>query len=187
MSTHAPFNAGEPLAYFHNQGPTGHFLTLKLEGTRSNRDAIGANVTVTAGERRQAASHLQIAHDGYTRLRAVPFLDRCNDELTACGLHPARRATGPARLSPREQSVARLAVRGLTNRQVAAELVISVKTVEVHLSHIFVKLEVSTRTQLAAKLAERYVSSQLRHRVLLLPRLPPWTDAVLCPVRWPAC
>jgi hypothetical protein len=31
--------------------------------------------------------------------------------------------------------------------------------------------------------AQRYVSSQMRHRVLLLPRLPPWTDAVLCPVR----
>ena len=122
-------------------------------------DAIG-RLLRRQGERRQAASHLQIAHDGYTRLRAVPFLDRCNDELTACGLHPARRATGPARLSPREQSVARLAARGLTNRQVAAELVISVKTVEVHLSHIFAKLEVSTRTQLAAKLAEQPTVTQ---------------------------
>ena len=92
--------------------------------------------------------------------RAVPFLDRCNDELTACGLHPARRTPGPARLSPREQSVARLAARGLTNRQVAAELVISVKTVEVHLGHIFAKLEVSTRTQLAAKLAEQSTVTQ---------------------------
>ena len=35
-------STGEPVAYFHNQGPTGHFLTLGLEGTRSNRDAIGA-------------------------------------------------------------------------------------------------------------------------------------------------
>ncbi len=48
-------SAGEFLAYFHNQGPTGHFLTLKLEGTRSSRDVIGANVTVTAGGRRQLA------------------------------------------------------------------------------------------------------------------------------------
>ena len=48
-------SAGEPLAYFHNQGPTGHSLTLKLEGTRSNRDAIGANVILTAGGRRQVA------------------------------------------------------------------------------------------------------------------------------------
>jgi len=122
-------------------------------------DALG-RLLRRQGERRQAASHLQAAHDGYARLRAVPFLDRCGDELTACGLHPARRAPGPARLSPREQSVARLAARGLTNRQVAAELVISVKTVEVHLGHIFAKLQVSTRTQLAAKLAEQPTVTQ---------------------------
>jgi DNA-binding NarL/FixJ family response regulator len=121
-------------------------------------DAIG-RLLRRQGERRQAASHLQAAYDRYTRLRAVPFLDRCGDELTACGLQPARRAPGPARLSPREQSVARLAARGLTNRQIAAELVISVKTVEVHLGHIFAKLEVATRTQLAAKLAEQQAAT----------------------------
>ena len=93
------------------------------------------------------------------RLQAVPFLDRCGDELTACGLHPARRILGATPLSPREQSVVRLVARGLTNRQIAAELVISVKTVEVHLGHIFAKLEVSTRTQLAAKLMEQQTAT----------------------------
>jgi YD repeat-containing protein len=44
-----------PLVYFHNQTPHGHALTLLLEGTRSNRDAIGAVVTVTAGGRRRRA------------------------------------------------------------------------------------------------------------------------------------
>ncbi|MGN6379271.1 MAG: LuxR C-terminal-related transcriptional regulator, partial [Gaiellales bacterium] len=117
-------------------------------------DALG-RLLRRQGERRQAASHLQAAHDRYAQLRAAPFLDRCGDELTACGLHPARRAPGATPLSPREQSVVRLVARGLTNRQIAAELVISVKTVEVHLGHIFTKLEISTRTQLAAKLAER--------------------------------
>jgi hypothetical protein len=38
-----------------------------------------------------------------------------------------------------------------------------------------------------ANLPDRYVSSQLRHRVLSLPKLPPWADTALCPVRWPAC
>ena len=46
---------GEPVAFFHNQGPAGHFITLGLEGTRSNRDAIGARVTITSGGRRQVA------------------------------------------------------------------------------------------------------------------------------------
>ncbi len=44
-----------PLVYFHNQTPRGHFLTFQLEGTRSNRDAVGAVVTVTAGGRSRRA------------------------------------------------------------------------------------------------------------------------------------
>ncbi len=44
----------EPVAYFHNKSKgTGHYLTLRLEGTKSNRDAVGARVTVTSGSRRQ--------------------------------------------------------------------------------------------------------------------------------------
>jgi hypothetical protein len=45
----------EPLAFFHNQSQAGHFLTLRLEGTTSNRDAIGATVTV------QCAGRLRVA------------------------------------------------------------------------------------------------------------------------------
>src|SRR5215472_9363072 len=56
-------------------------------------DALG-RLLRRQGERRQAACHLQKAHDQYRRLQAIPFLDRCGDELTACGLHPARRAPG---------------------------------------------------------------------------------------------
>jgi hypothetical protein len=44
-----------PLAYFHNRTRGGHSLTLRLEGTRSNRDAIGATVTILACSRRQIA------------------------------------------------------------------------------------------------------------------------------------
>jgi hypothetical protein len=40
-----------PLAYFHNRTPGGHFLVLRLEGTASNRDALGARVAVRAGAR----------------------------------------------------------------------------------------------------------------------------------------
>ena len=120
-------------------------------------DALG-RLLRRQGERRQAASRLQAAVDRYGRLRAVPFLSRCGDELAACGLHPAPRIPGPMRLSPREQAVVRLTVRGLTNRQIASELVISVKTVECHLVNVFAKLGVSTRTQLAAKVAEARAS-----------------------------
>jgi enediyne biosynthesis protein E4 len=46
----------DPVAYFHNQtNGAGHFLTLRLEGTKSNRDAVGARVTLAAGGRKQVA------------------------------------------------------------------------------------------------------------------------------------
>ncbi len=51
---------GQSMAYFHNQGPAGHFVTIQLEGSTpgSNRDAIGARVTLTAGGRRQVAHRI---------------------------------------------------------------------------------------------------------------------------------
>ncbi len=52
--------AGGPLAYFHNQGPSGHYVTFQLEGAApgSNRDAIGARLSLTAAGRRQVAQRL---------------------------------------------------------------------------------------------------------------------------------
>jgi hypothetical protein len=47
-----------PAAFFHNQGPTGHSITFRLEGTASNRDAVGARVSIEAGGRRQVAVRL---------------------------------------------------------------------------------------------------------------------------------
>ncbi|MDV9175114.1 helix-turn-helix transcriptional regulator, partial [Streptomyces sp. W16] len=63
------------------------------------------------------------------------------------------RTSDLAVLTPQELAVARLVASGLTNRQVARELVISVKTVEYHLGRIFPKLGVDSRTRLAARLA----------------------------------
>jgi DNA-binding NarL/FixJ family response regulator len=59
---------------------------------------------------------------------------------------------GPA-LTPQEAAVARLVASGLTNREVATELVLSVKTVEYHLGKVFAKLGLTSRSQLAARLA----------------------------------
>jgi len=47
-----------PLAYFHNRTEGGRFVTLRLEGTASNRDGVGARVTVTSGGRRQVAQRV---------------------------------------------------------------------------------------------------------------------------------
>jgi DNA-binding NarL/FixJ family response regulator len=55
------------------------------------------------------------------------------------------RGGGPGGLSQRELEVARLVVEGNTNQQIAEKLVLSVRTVETHLSHVFTKLGVSSR------------------------------------------
>jgi DNA-binding NarL/FixJ family response regulator len=56
-------------------------------------------------------------------------------------------------LSARERQVATLVAAGMTNRQIASDLVVSEKTVESHLSHIFVKLDVSSRAAVASAVA----------------------------------
>jgi ATP/maltotriose-dependent transcriptional regulator MalT len=104
------------------------------------------------GRRRAAADELTRARDVLAGLGARPALERCERELVACGLTPVKR--GPhehADLTPQEQAVARLVATGRTNREVAAELLLSVKTVEVHLTRIYSKLGVSSRAQLAAR------------------------------------
>jgi DNA-binding NarL/FixJ family response regulator len=106
-----------------------------------------------AGERRAAGDRLRAARDTFARLGATPFLDSCDAELAACGLAVDRSPEAPlSRLTTQEQAVARLVCVGKTNREVAAELVISVKTVGYHLGNTYTKLGVNTRTQLAALL-----------------------------------
>jgi DNA-binding CsgD family transcriptional regulator len=108
------------------------------------------------GRRREAAGALRAAHATLTDLGATPYLARCDRELAACGLTPMKRSRPePTRLTPQERSVAELVASGLTNREVAAELLVSVKTVEVHLTRIYAKLGISSRGQLVAQSATR--------------------------------
>jgi ATP/maltotriose-dependent transcriptional regulator MalT len=104
-----------------------------------------------SGQRRRAAEALRAADEGLARLGAEPYRERCRTELAACGLTPAKRSEGPRRdLTPQEHAVAVLVAKGLTNRQVAAELIVSAKTVEYHLGKVYAKLGVRSRTELAA-------------------------------------
>jgi DNA-binding CsgD family transcriptional regulator/tetratricopeptide (TPR) repeat protein len=107
------------------------------------------------GRRALAAEQLGAAHVQLARLDARPDLERCAREMSACGLTPARpHATLRPHLTPQELAVARLVAGGLTNQQVARELVISVKTVEYHLSHVYTKLGVPSRVHLGSRLGE---------------------------------
>jgi DNA-binding NarL/FixJ family response regulator len=112
------------------------------------------------GQRRAAAAQLQAARDRFAALRAAPFLERSERELRGCGLTPARRSDfDPGKLTAQEQAVARLVAVGMSNRQVAAELFVSVKTVQFHLTHIYAKFGIGSRAELAAQFRDQPRSS----------------------------
>jgi DNA-binding CsgD family transcriptional regulator len=105
-----------------------------------------------AGQRRRAGDLLTSAHDTFAVLGAVPWVARSATELAGLGRSPGPRHR--ATLTSQELVVARLAAAGRTNREIAGELVVSVKTVEYHLRNAFQKLGVVRRRELAARLAE---------------------------------
>jgi DNA-binding CsgD family transcriptional regulator len=98
----------------------------------------------------------------YQDLRAELGLARVDRSLRALGVRPARRgrradrpALGWASLTPTERAVADEVARGLSNRQVADRLFVSPRTVESHLSHVFAKMGLQTRTELALELSRQ--------------------------------
>jgi len=87
---------------------------------------------------------LQDALDRFTELGAVPFVQIAQAELDR-----AQRTRTRGALTASERQVADLVAGGLANREVAAALFTSVRTVEGHLSHIYAKLSIRSRTELA--------------------------------------
>ena len=111
-----------------------------------------------SGRRHAAVEHLQAASRICAELRAMPFVELCDQELRGCGLKPIRRQRGEiTQLTPQEMSVAKLVASGLRNREVAAEMVLSVKTIEYHLGNAFTKLGVRSRTELSHRLRDAEV------------------------------
>ena len=87
-------------------------------------------------------------------------LTRAKEGYTACGAHwlastvDERVATATGPLTRREREIADLVATGLTNQEIATRLFVSRRTVESHLSHIFPKLNVHTRSALAHRLGK---------------------------------
>ncbi|WP_405891239.1 AAA family ATPase [Streptomyces sp. NBC_00133] len=105
-------------------------------------------------KRRAARRPLAAARQVFERLRAEPWTALAERELRAAGFGtPARHRGTHAELTEQEMQVAVLVIKGHTNREVAAALFLSVKTVEYHLSHIYAKLSVRSRVELAGRLA----------------------------------
>jgi DNA-binding CsgD family transcriptional regulator len=93
---------------------------------------------------------VEIAH----RLGALALVAQANDELAATGARPRKVVqTGLETLTASERRVAQLAAEDMSNKDIAQALFVTVKTVEVHLSSAYRKLDISSRRQLAAALA----------------------------------
>ena len=126
----------------------------KLEHAKARTELGGA--LRRAGHRVQAREHLRRAVELATICGATPLAARAETELIATGARPRRIAlSGVQSLTPSERRVAEMAAQGPTNREIAQALFVTKRTVEVHLTSIFRKLEISSRSQLAAALDSR--------------------------------
>jgi DNA-binding CsgD family transcriptional regulator len=123
-----------------------------LERARSLTD-LGAALR-RAGERAAAREPLADALELAARCGARPLAARAREELRATGARPRRAwRTGIEALTPSELRIVRLAADGRTNREIAHELYVTLKTVEGHLSRAYTKLRIERRSQLPEALA----------------------------------
>ena len=103
-----------------------------------------------AEARERLREGVEIAH----RLGALALVAQANDELAATGARPRKVVqTGLETLTASERRVAQLAAEDMSNKDIAQALFVTVKTVEVHLSSVYRKLDISSRRQLAPTLA----------------------------------
>lgn len=98
-------------------------------------------------QRVRAREHLRAAERTFTHLGLPVWARRAGEELRAAGATPRTRVTAGA-LTPQEHQIARAVAAGATNRQVAAKLFLSPRTVDYHLRKIFAKLGISSRAEL---------------------------------------
>ena len=104
--------------------------------------------------RSDAREHLRTALDMFRKMGTEAFARRAERELLATGERARKRTVDTLdQLTPQEEQVARLAAKGTTNREIAAQLFITQSTVEYHLRKAFRKLDVKSRTQLAHRIS----------------------------------
>ena len=96
-----------------------------------------------------ARRSLEQAAAAFDEIESPGWAEQARSELTRVG---ARRPRPKGALTPAEQRVAALAAKGLSNKEIAADLFVTVHTVEAHLSHVYAKLGVRSRGQLARRI-----------------------------------
>jgi DNA-binding CsgD family transcriptional regulator len=100
-------------------------------------------------QRGEARRHLRRAADLFRQVGAPPWEERADAELRATGEKARRRDPSTLdQLTPQELQIAGLVAAGMTNRQIAAQLYLSPRTIDYHLRKVFSKLGLTSRTEL---------------------------------------
>jgi DNA-binding CsgD family transcriptional regulator/tetratricopeptide (TPR) repeat protein len=136
--------AGEALALCEG-------LELRIEEARTL--LVAGQLERRRRKKRAASDHLQKALAEFQEMGAQLWAERARGELQRVGLRPS----APDDLTASERRVAELAASGLKNREVAAQLYLSPKTVEATLARVYRKLEIHSRAELGARLGSRGV------------------------------
>ena len=102
----------------------------------------------------EARASLERAAEIFDRLGARPFADRARAELQAAGAPNKQSPADATMLSPQERRIAEQASAGRTSKEIATQLSLSSRTVDAHLSNVFRKLGVHSRSRLATALQE---------------------------------
>jgi DNA-binding CsgD family transcriptional regulator len=128
-------------------------LRLHGEGARpfdrARTELIFGEFLRRDGRRKEARLHLRAALDAFDRLDAGGWAERARIELRASGETARERDPSTAdQLTPQEQQIVRFVAEGSTNKQVAAQLFLSPRTVDHHLRNVFLKLGISSRAEL---------------------------------------
>jgi DNA-binding NarL/FixJ family response regulator len=119
--------------------------------------ALAASLAATAGHPDAAVTLAEEARSLGQAVASMTILNAADATLQSLATRPAGTDTADplAQLTIREREVARLAATGLSSRDIAAELSVSPRTVDTHLSRIYRKLDLASRTALASRLAGR--------------------------------
>lgn len=133
-----------------------HFLEALRLHAENDRPFERARTELLYGEslrrarrRLEARAHLRAALETFERLGAVPWAERARRELRASGETARKRDPSTVdELTPQELQIARFVSEGATNRQIAAQLFLSPRTIDYHLRKIFRKLDISSRAEL---------------------------------------
>ncbi len=138
-----------------------HGETLDVFETARTRLAFGARLR-RARSRVLAREQLRLALETFERLSARPWAEQARAELAATGeTMRGRDASTSDELTPQELQISLLLAGGKTTREAAATLFLSPKTIEYHLRHVYLKLGIHSREELAERLASEAAQASM--------------------------